>query len=182
MNYTAAPPVALAYAPHAPQYRPQPPTQPIYYSAPPPPPLPTVSSPVVYHFAPAPSQAPQYQPPAPRTSQPTQRAPSPQGQQGGPAQPRPRRQYPALPVPLSHIYRQIRDKVGTTVPNPNFDPTIQDESKQCEYHRGAPGHTLDNCWKLREKIQEMMDAKELVFNAIRSPNVQANPLPDHGPA
>ncbi|PKI39125.1 hypothetical protein CRG98_040485 [Punica granatum] len=35
---------------------------------------------------------------------------------------------------------------------------------------------------LREKIQEMMDAKELVFNAVRSPNVQANPLPDHGPA
>ncbi|PKI48814.1 hypothetical protein CRG98_030791 [Punica granatum] len=29
---------------------------------------------------------------------------------------------------------------------------------------------------------EMIDAKELVFNAIRSSNVQANPLPDHGPA
>ncbi|XP_031387155.1 pollen-specific leucine-rich repeat extensin-like protein 1 [Punica granatum] len=82
MNYTAAPPVAPSYTPHAPQYRPQPPTQPIYYSALPPPPLPTVSSPVVHHYTPAPSQAPQYQPPAPRTSQPTQRAPPPQGQQG----------------------------------------------------------------------------------------------------
>ncbi|PKI64499.1 hypothetical protein CRG98_015062 [Punica granatum] len=102
--------------------------------------------------------------------------------QGGGAQPRPRRQYPTLPVPLSHIYRQIRDKVSTTAPGPSFDPTIQDQSKQCEYHRGAPGHTLDNCWKLRERIQEMIDAKELVFNAVRSPNVQANPLPDHGPA
>ncbi|PKI44914.1 hypothetical protein CRG98_034696 [Punica granatum] len=110
MNFTAAPPVVPSYAPHAPQYRPQPPTQPIYYSALPPPPLPTVSSPVVHHYAPAPSQAPQYQPPAPRTSQPTQRAPPPQGQQGGAAQPRPCRQYPALPIPLSHIYRQIRDK------------------------------------------------------------------------
>ncbi|PKI51058.1 hypothetical protein CRG98_028546 [Punica granatum] len=105
------------------------------------------------------------------TSQPTQQAPSPQGQQGGAAQPRPRRQYPALPVPLSHIYRQIRDKVGTMAPSPNFDPTIQDQSKQCEYHRGAPGHTLDNCWKLKEKIQEMMDAKELVFNAGPSINM-----------
>ncbi|PKI71177.1 hypothetical protein CRG98_008426 [Punica granatum] len=28
----------------------------------------------------------------------------------------------------------------------------------------------------------MIDAKELVFNAVRSPNVQANPLLDHGPA
>ncbi|PKI32625.1 hypothetical protein CRG98_046984 [Punica granatum] len=64
----------------------------------------------------------------------------------------------------------------------SFDPTIQDQSKRCEYHQGAPGHTIDNCWKLREKIQEMIDAKELVCNAVRPPNVQANPLPDHGPA
>ncbi|PKI73163.1 hypothetical protein CRG98_006450, partial [Punica granatum] len=78
MNYTAAPPVAPSYAPHAPQYRPQTPTQQIYYSVLPPPPLPTVSSSVVHHYAPAPSQAPQYQPPAPRTSQPTQRALPPQ--------------------------------------------------------------------------------------------------------
>ncbi|PKI61602.1 hypothetical protein CRG98_017977, partial [Punica granatum] len=28
----------------------------------------------------------------------------------------------------------------------------------------------------------MIDAKELTFNAVRSQNVQANPLPDHGPA
>ncbi|PKI77652.1 hypothetical protein CRG98_001990 [Punica granatum] len=28
----------------------------------------------------------------------------------------------------------------------------------------------------------MIDAKKLVFNAVRSPNVQANPFPDHGPA
>ncbi|PKI59984.1 hypothetical protein CRG98_019616 [Punica granatum] len=91
-------------------------------------------------------------------------------------------QYPALPVPLSHIYRQIRDKIGTIAPGPSIDPTIQDQSKQCEYHRGALGHTLDTCWRLRERIQEMIDAKELVFNAVRSPNVQANPLPDHGPS
>ncbi|PKI72290.1 hypothetical protein CRG98_007364, partial [Punica granatum] len=126
--------------------------------------------------------APQYQPPAPRVSQPTQRVPPPQGQQGGAAQPRPRRQYPSLPVPLSYIYQQIRNKIGTIAPGPNFYPTIQDQSKQCEYHRGAPEHTLDACWRLRERIQEMIDAKELVFNTVRSPNVQANPLPDHGPA
>ncbi|PKI68453.1 hypothetical protein CRG98_011142 [Punica granatum] len=40
----------------------------------------------------------------------------------------------------------------------------------------------DNCWKLRERIQEMIDAKELTFNSVRPPKVQANPLPDHGPS
>ncbi|PKI66506.1 hypothetical protein CRG98_013099 [Punica granatum] len=112
-----------------------------------------------------------------QTSQPTQRVPPPQGQQGGAAQPRLRRQYPALPVPISHIYRQIRDKIGTTAPDPSFDPTIQDQSKQCEYHRGAPGHTLDNYWKLRERIQDMIDAKELVFNAVRFAGIGAPPAP-----
>ncbi|PKI39701.1 hypothetical protein CRG98_039914 [Punica granatum] len=119
-NVTTAPPVVPTYAP---QYRPQPPTQPIYYSALPPPPPPT----------------------------------------GGAAQPRPRRQYPSLPVSLSHIYQQIRDKIAL---GPNLDPTIQDQSKQCEYHQGAPRHILNNYWKLRERVQEMIDAKELVFNAV----------------
>ncbi|PKI59070.1 hypothetical protein CRG98_020525 [Punica granatum] len=70
----------------------------------------------------------------------------------------------------------------TIAPGLNFDPTTQDQSKQCEYHRGAPGHTLDTCWRLWERIQEMIDAKELSFNAVRPPNVQANPLPNHGQA
>ncbi|PKI63051.1 hypothetical protein CRG98_016575 [Punica granatum] len=51
VNFTSAPPVAPSYAPHAPQYRPQPPTQPIYYSALPPPPPSTVPSPVIHHYA-----------------------------------------------------------------------------------------------------------------------------------
>ncbi|PKI70809.1 hypothetical protein CRG98_008804 [Punica granatum] len=108
MNFTSAPPVVPSYAPHVPQYRPQPPTQPIYYSALPPSPPSTVPSPVVHHYVPTPLQAPQYQPPALRVSQPTQRVPPLQGQQGDAAQPRPRRQYLSLPVPLAHIYRQLR--------------------------------------------------------------------------
>ncbi|PKI58754.1 hypothetical protein CRG98_020861 [Punica granatum] len=79
VNFTFAPPVVPTYAPHAPQYRPQPPTQPIYYSALPPPPPPMVPSPVVHHYSPTPLQAPQYQPPAPRASQLTQRVLPPQG-------------------------------------------------------------------------------------------------------
>ncbi|PKI37274.1 hypothetical protein CRG98_042337 [Punica granatum] len=79
VNLTSTLPVVPSYAPHAPQYWPQPPTQPIYYSALPPPPPPTVPSLVVHHYAPTPSQAPQYQPPALRASQ-----------QGGAAQPPPK--------------------------------------------------------------------------------------------
>ncbi|PKI70961.1 hypothetical protein CRG98_008635, partial [Punica granatum] len=44
----------------------------------------------------------------------------------------------------------------------------------------APGHTLDNCWTLRNKIQEMIDTRQISFNEVKPSNVRANPLPDHG--
>ncbi|PKI52280.1 hypothetical protein CRG98_027322 [Punica granatum] len=67
-------------------------------------------------------------------------------------------------------------------PGPNFDPSVQDQSKHCEYHQGAPGHTLDNCWRLRDEIQRRIDSNRLTFNAVRPPNVQPNPLSDHRPS
>ncbi|XP_031390416.1 uncharacterized protein LOC116202920 [Punica granatum] len=118
-------------------------------------------------------------PPASRTTQPVQRAPAPQDQQS--TAPR-RRQFTPFPAPLSHIYRQLLagNRIKSVAPNIDFDPTIQDQSRHCEYHQGAPGHTTDDCWKLREKIQAMIDGKQLTFNAVKPPNVQVNPLPDHG--
>ncbi|PKI56457.1 hypothetical protein CRG98_023095 [Punica granatum] len=124
------------------------------------------------HNAPQQYSTPQYRPPASRTPRPTQRAPAPQGQQGGAMQAR----------PLSHIYRQLLagDMIRPTILGPSFVLANQDQSLHCEYHSSAPGHTTDNCWKLREEVQKLIDAKKISFNAIRPPNVQANPLPDHG--
>ncbi|XP_031402594.1 uncharacterized protein LOC116212163 [Punica granatum] len=67
-------------------------------------------------------------------------------------------------------------------PGSNFDPSIQDQFKRCEYHQGGPGHTLDNCWRLRDEIQKRIDSNRLTFNAVKPPNVQDNPLPDHRPS
>ncbi|XP_031392182.1 uncharacterized protein LOC116204242 [Punica granatum] len=71
VNFTPAPPSIAAYASPATHYQPQPPTQPIYYSASPTP-LPTTSQLVVHHYTPAPPQAQQYRPPASRAPQPMQ--------------------------------------------------------------------------------------------------------------
>ncbi|PKI43824.1 hypothetical protein CRG98_035785 [Punica granatum] len=120
-------------------------------------------------------------PPTSRTPQPVQRAPAPQDQQGIATQTG-RKQFTPLPAPLSHIYRQLLagNKIRSIAPNPDFDPTIQNQSRRCEYYQGALGHTIDNCWKLRERIQQMIDDKQFTFNAVKPPNVQSNPLPDHG--
>ncbi|XP_031394047.1 protein transport protein sec31-like [Punica granatum] len=73
------------------------------------------------------------------------------------------------------------DQIRPISPGPNFDPSVQDQSKRCEYHQSAPGHTLDNCWRLRDEIQRRIDSNRLTFNAVRPPNVQDNPLSDHRP-
>ncbi|XP_031374128.1 uncharacterized protein LOC116188798 [Punica granatum] len=181
ISYTPAPPATQAYAPPSVHYQQQPPTQQAYYSAPPASFPSSVPQQYAHNYAPAPPPIQQSKPLASRTPQPVQRAPVPQDQQGIATQTR-RKQFTPLPAPLSHIYRQLLagNKIRSIAPNPDFDPTIQDQSRRCEYHQGAPGHTIDNCWKLRERIQQMIDDKQLTFNAVKPPNVQSNLLPNHG--
>ncbi|PKI59369.1 hypothetical protein CRG98_020237 [Punica granatum] len=62
---------------------------------------------------------------------------------------------------------------------PSYNPTAQNQDLRCEYHQGALGHIADNCWKLRDKIQDMIDENKITFNAMKLPNVQTNPLPNH---
>ncbi|PKI69151.1 hypothetical protein CRG98_010466 [Punica granatum] len=130
----------------------------------------------------APVQVQQARPPDSRSPQPVQRAPAPRTQQGNANQPRPRKQYTTLPAPPSHIFRQLLagNKIRTEAPGPHFDPSMQNQNLRCEYHQGAPGHTLNTCWRLRHKIQEMIDTRQISFNEAKPPNVRANPLPDHG--
>ncbi|PKI71989.1 hypothetical protein CRG98_007605 [Punica granatum] len=129
-----------------------------------------------------PAQAQQSRASALRPPQSAQRAPTSQVRQGGAAQPRQRKQFTSLPVTPSHIYWQLltSGKIRLEALCPNFDPTVQNQSIHCEFHQGALGHTLNNCWRLQEKIQEMINAKEMSFNEVKSPNVRATPLPDHG--
>ncbi|PKI69349.1 hypothetical protein CRG98_010255 [Punica granatum] len=175
VNLTTTPTTAPTYFPPPPQHQPQS----IYYSAPPVPP-PATSQPYD-HFAPTSAQPSQPRPPVSRAPPPAQQNSTSQGQQAGGTQSRPRKQYSPLPAPLSHIYQQLLagNQIRPISPSPNFDPSVQDQSKHCEYHQGASGHTLDNCWRLRDEIQRRIDSNRLTFNAVKPPNVQANPLPDY---
>ncbi|PKI65579.1 hypothetical protein CRG98_014079 [Punica granatum] len=89
---------------------------------------------------------------------------------------------PAGPVANDLTTLLAGDQIRPISPGPNFDLFVQDQSKRCEYHQGAPGHTLDNCWRLRDEIQRRINSNRLTFNAVRPPNVQDNPLPNHRPS
>ncbi|PKI70840.1 hypothetical protein CRG98_008731 [Punica granatum] len=97
-------------------------------------------------------------------------------------QARPHLQYPPLPVPQSQVYRQLlaAKEIRPMAPHPQFNPANQDQNLRCEYHMGASGHTTDDYYTLRGKLQEMIEKNQLSFNEVKPPNVQANPVPDHG--
>ncbi|PKI72930.1 hypothetical protein CRG98_006630 [Punica granatum] len=123
INYTPT----QAYAPPPMHYQQQLLTQQVYYSTPPA----SFPSPAPHNYAPALPPIQQSRPPASRTPQPVQRAPAPQDQQGTVPW---RKQFTPLPAPLSHIYRQLLagNRIRPVAPNPDFDPTIQDQSRHCD--------------------------------------------------
>ena len=63
--------------------------------------------------------------------------------------------------------------VNTT--SPKYNPKAR-----CAYHSDSPRHTTDGCWALRNKVQDLIDAKEVEFKAPERPNVVTAPMPNHG--
>ena len=59
--------------------------------------------------------------------------------------------------------------------SPKYNPNAR-----CAYHSDSPGHNTDDCWALRNKVQDLIDAKEVQFEALEKPNVVTSPMPNHG--
>ncbi|XP_027158367.1 uncharacterized protein LOC113759986 [Coffea eugenioides] len=74
-------------------------------------------------------------------------------------------------------------KIGTIPPKvytkgvpPGYDP-----QSFCAYHSRAPGHSTANCWVLKHKIQDMIEAGDIILRRReeQGPSVSKNPLPAH---
>ena len=44
----------------------------------------------------------------------------------------------------------------------------------------SPGYSTDDCWALRNKVQDLINATEIQFEAPERPNVVTAPMPQHG--
>lgn len=53
-----------------------------------------------------------------------------------------------------------------------------DVNARCEFHSGAPSHSIENCKALKYKVQDLIDSKAITF-APNGPNVNNNPMPPH---
>ena len=71
-----------------------------------------------------------------------------------------------------------------TVINPHLNPKTSSAKYNPDargaYHSGSPEHDTNDCWALKYKIQNMINAKEIEFDPPETPNVITDPLPKHG--
>ncbi|XP_050897557.1 uncharacterized protein LOC127104416 [Lathyrus oleraceus] len=94
----------------------------------------------------------------------------------------PRRQLDPLPVPYSHIFPYLQKEGLLTLrelkPVIFRYPSRYDANAHCEFHMGAPGHTLENCFAFQNWVQDLIKANAVSFTP-RRPNVNTNPMPMH---
>lgn len=106
-------------------------------------------------------------------------------QQYQPGQQRPRRQERRLdPLPMScsqllnHILNGSLIKLREAKPPSSPLPPGYDANARCEFHIGAPVHTIDNCKAFLDKFQDLLDSKA-ISSAPAGPNVNNNLMPPH---
>ncbi|XP_050889760.1 uncharacterized protein LOC127095058 [Lathyrus oleraceus] len=82
-----------------------------------------------------------------------------------------------LPYLLKGSLVQLRELKPPTVLPPGYDANAH-----CEFHMGAPGHTIENCRALKHKVQDLIDSKAITFTP-NGPNTNNNLMPTHaGPS
>ena len=59
-------------------------------------------------------------------------------------------------------------------------PRWYNENATCDYHSRNKGHSLEDCTALKWRISEFIKKGELKFEDENIPNVNGNPLPNHG--
>ncbi|XP_050889755.1 uncharacterized protein LOC127095054 [Lathyrus oleraceus] len=88
-------------------------------------------------------------------------------------------------MPYSHILpyllRGSLIQLRELGPPPAVFPPGYDVNSHCEFHSGAPGHSIENCKVLKYKVQDLIDSKAITF-APKGMNVNNNPMPPHNNA
>ena len=64
--------------------------------------------------------------------------------------------------------------------NPNTASPRYNPNAQCAYHSDSLGHNKNDCWALKNKVQDLLEAKEVKFDAPEIPNVITTLIPKHG--
>src|ERR1051325_2401996 len=63
----------------------------------------------------------------------------------------------------THVERRA-DTLRDPPQNINTSSPRYNPNAKCAYHSNSPGHDIDNCWALKNKIQDMIEAKQIEFD------------------
>ncbi|XP_058784430.1 uncharacterized protein LOC131659234 [Vicia villosa] len=86
---------------------------------------------------------------------------------------RPRRVHEPIPMPhsqlLSHLLRNSLVKLKQLGPPPFLYPEGYDPNAYCEFHSGAPGHSIEGCNVFKGTVQNLIDSQAICFtpNGLR---------------
>ncbi|TYK09460.1 uncharacterized protein E5676_scaffold499G00530 [Cucumis melo var. makuwa] len=94
------------------------------------------------------------------------------------------------PIPMSYtelLSQLLKSHQVAIIPQEPIQPPYPkwyDPNAKCEYHAGAIGHSMENYFPLKAKVQSLVKAGWLKFKKTgEEPDVNQNPLPNHeGPA
>uniref|UniRef100_A0A2N9IGJ5 Retrotransposon gag domain-containing protein n=1 Tax=Fagus sylvatica TaxID=28930 RepID=A0A2N9IGJ5_FAGSY len=90
------------------------------------------------------------------------------------------RKFCTLPMPMDELYpRLLEKKLISPVFLKQSPHLLHDSSKKCEFHFGRPGHSLEDCHALKNKVQDLVDHGILRINEGSTPSVIIAWPPEH---
>ena len=96
----------------------------------------------------------------------------------------PRRQLTRINMTLSQVLpHPLKSNLLTLKEdqkNPNTTSPRYNLNARCAYHSETPGHDTNDCWALKNKVQDLIEAKEIKFDLPETPNVIIVQMPKHG--
>ena len=92
--------------------------------------------------------------------------------------------FTPLAIPMTEVYQQLLSSGNITPILARFSgdplPTNLRTDLQCIYHSNQLGHDLEACRSFKYKVQDLIDSGVInLEDAKLTPNVTANPLPNH---
>ena len=86
----------------------------------------------------------------------------------------PKRPFTKINISLAQALQHMLKAGLVTLREPPQNPNAR-----CAYHSDSLGHDTSNCWALKNKIQDMIDSKEIEFDPPETPNVITTPMSNH---
>src|SRR3954468_15832135 len=92
----------------------------------------------------------------------------------------PKRQLTKINMLLAQALQHLlKIRLITLRDAPKNSNTYYKPNARCAYHSNSPGHDTNNCWTLKNKIQDLVNDGEIKSIPPETPVVITAPMPSH---